>query len=82
MDPATWIKTIFDNFLAIIVVPVFFGVSIMVFIWAGFLFLTAQGDPAKILTSKKLVLYGVIGIVVAMLASGVPIIIAKILGLP
>src|SRR5581483_8838209 len=47
---------------------IFVGVAIFMFIWAGFLFLTAHGDPTKISTARKAVIWGVVGVIVAMLA--------------
>ena len=79
VDPGTWFKTIIDNLLSIVVWPVFFGASIIMIIWAGFLFLTAHGDPAKIITAQKAVIWAVVGIVVAIAAFSAVNIINKIL---
>lgn len=40
---------------------------ICVFIYAGFLYLTAQGETDKIETAKKVMIYAVIGVAVAVL---------------
>ncbi len=58
--------------------PIFGAVAILMFIWAGFLFLTAQGDPTKISSAKKALMWGIIGTAVALLSSSIPWIINSI----
>jgi len=41
--------------------------GVIVFIYAGFLYLTAQGETDKIETAKKVMIYAIVGIVVAVL---------------
>lgn len=48
--------------------PLFIVVATLMFLVAGFMFVTANGDPAKIATGKKAVVGAAIGIVVAILA--------------
>ncbi len=68
VDPATaWITTALDNFLVKILWPIFAGLVIIMFIWAGFMYLTANGDPAKVALANRAIIYGVIGIVVAVM---------------
>ena len=43
-------------------------VAVLVIILGGFYYMTAQGDPGKITKAKNTILYGVIGLVVALLA--------------
>lgn len=50
----------------------------ILFIIAGILFLTAGGDPAKISKSKTMILYGLVGLALALLARIVPAIIKSI----
>jgi len=45
----------------------FAGFAVIAFVVAGILFLTAQGDPNKLTTAKNAFLWGVVGIVVAIL---------------
>jgi len=40
---------------------------IIIFIYGGFLYLTAQGEEGKIETAKKVIIYAVIGVVVSVL---------------
>ena len=47
--------------------PIFIAVSIIMFIWAGILFISAQGDPGKVAEARKAVIWAVIGIVVGLL---------------
>jgi hypothetical protein len=53
---ATW-------FLTIVV-----AIAVIMFVYAGFLYLTSGGDDEKIKSAKNYLLYGIIGIAVALLA--------------
>ena len=46
---------------------IFIFLSIVIFIWAGILFLNSHGDPGKVEEARKAVLFAVIGIVVGLL---------------
>ena len=41
--------------------------GVIVFIYGGFVYLTAQGEPDKIEQAKKIIIYGIVGIVVSIL---------------
>lgn len=56
----------------------FVAFAIIMFIVAGFLFLKAQGEPAEIATARKALLWGVIGVVVAVMAFTLPYFIKNI----
>ena len=47
------------------------AVAVIAIIYAGFSFITAQGDPAKVGTARTMLLYAVVGIIVALLAQGI-----------
>lgn len=79
VDPLTWVLGIVNRFLDIIVWPVFLSVSVVMFMWAGFLFLTAQGDPGKNATARKLIIWAVVGIVVAVFAFSIVGILEQII---
>lgn len=49
---------------AIIVIGV---LAVLIFIYAGYLYLTAAGDESKLSTAKSTVLYAVVGVVVSVL---------------
>ena len=53
------------------------GVAI-IFVIAGFLFLSAGGDPMKVADSKRFLIYGLIGLALALLARIIPAIIKGI----
>ena len=59
------------NNVANIIYAVLAGVVVIMFIWAGITFVTAEGDPTKMEKARNRVLYAVIGIVVGLLAAGV-----------
>lgn len=49
---------------AIIIIGV---LAVLIFVYAGYLYLTAGGDETKINTEKNVVLYAVVGVVVSVL---------------
>ena len=59
---------------------IFVFAAIVMFLYAGILFLTSAGDPEKMSKAKKAVFYGVIGLVVAVLAYSAVTIIKTITG--
>lgn len=66
-NAAEWFGCLITNFLNMIVWPIFITVAIVMFIWAGILFLTAHGEPEKISMARKAVIWACIGIVVGLL---------------
>lgn len=63
----------FIFYVAIALVP------LMVII-AGFCFASAGGDPKKVETAKKIILYTVIGLSIVLLAKGLYVMIEKVIG--
>lgn len=57
-----------NNIINRVVWPTFFFGVAVVFVWIGYLYLSAQGDSAKIATANKAVMWAVVGIMVALLA--------------
>lgn len=60
--------------------PIFIGAVVIMIIWAGFLFVTAAGDPAKITTAKKAAIWAVVGIAVGLLAFSAYTFVKRVLG--
>ncbi len=46
---------------------IFVGGAVIAFIFAGFEFLTAQGEASKLTLARNAVIYGIVGIIVAIL---------------
>jgi glucan phosphoethanolaminetransferase (alkaline phosphatase superfamily) len=63
------------NFLWLLVAPL----STIMMIWAGILFLTSEGNPEKVRKAKTLVTYVVVGVAVALVATGVSLILQSLL---
>jgi len=74
------IATIIDNIRLWIIEPIFFGLAIIMFLYAGILFLIAEGDPSKLTKARQAVLWGVIGIVVGLLGYGIAGLLRSIVG--
>src|SRR3989344_2558542 len=60
--------------------PVAVAFFITMFVIAAFQFFTAQGDPEKVKGARNFVIWGVVGVVVALLAWSIPFIIRNTLG--
>ena len=74
LDIGTLIDVLFG-----IVWPVVVAFAIIAFIVAAFLFMTAQGDATKIAQGRSAVIWGVVGVVVALLAFSIPAIVRQTL---
>ena len=70
-----FVTQVISKVLTMLVWPLFVGAVVIMSVWAGFLYLTAHGEPEKIKTANKAVIFIVIGIIVAILIGG------KLLGL-
>ena len=57
--------------------PIAVAFFIVMFVLAGFLFATAQGEPDKLGQARSAVIYGLVGVVVAVLAFSVVTIVRQ-----
>ncbi|MFH1656665.1 MAG: TrbC/VirB2 family protein [Candidatus Nealsonbacteria bacterium] len=55
-------------------------VAVIYLILAGYFFITAQGDPEKVSKARNMVLYALIGVLVAFAARGLVLLIETISG--
>jgi len=58
---------------------IFFIVAVLFILFAAFTFLTAQGDPQKIISAKKQIFWASVAIAIALLSVGAEAIIKDIL---
>lgn len=58
---------------------IFWIIAVAVILWAAFLYLTAAGDAAKIGKANSMLMYAVIAIVVALIATSLPFLIRSLL---
>ncbi len=56
------------------------SLGIVVIVYAGFLFMTSEGSPAKIQQAKNALLYAIIGIVVGVTARGIVAVVYNFFG--
>lgn len=61
-------------FTGILILSTFF------FLYAAFLYVTARGEEDQVKQAKNVLLYGVIGIVVAVLAQSIQFVVRNVLG--
>jgi len=47
---------------------IFGGIAVIMFVVAGIMFLTAQGQPEKVQTARSALIWGIAGVVVGILA--------------
>ena len=55
--------------------PIAVAFFIIMFVLAAFIFISGQGEPAKIQQARQAVIWGVVGVVVALLAWSIPFIV-------
>jgi hypothetical protein len=80
-SPFTWIKIVnplkaksFEEFIDDLINFIFWiaaAIFPIIIIIAGFLFLTSGGDPEKIRTAKRMILWTIIGLAIVLLAKGI-----------
>ena len=61
------------------VFAIFLAISVIFLVWGAFEFVTSEGNPEKISSAKKRLLYAIIGIALALLANGVDDVLRSIL---
>ncbi len=66
--------------VARLIVPVFILTFLAMLLYGAFVYLTAQGDDAKVEKAKKIIVTAIIGFVLAVLAPSIANIVAGILG--
>lgn len=54
-------------------------VTALVIVLAGFYFVTAAGEPAKVNQGKKMILYALIGLAIILMAQGIIELIEKVI---
>jgi len=68
------------------IIGILFAISLalvpLMIVWGAFYILTAGGEPKKVETGRKIILYAVIGFAVLLLARGITYSIKWILGVP
>jgi len=55
-------------------------IAVIWLIVAGYYFITAQGDPERIAKARNMVLYALIGVLIAFLARGLVLLVERIVG--
>jgi hypothetical protein len=73
------IPEIIKNVLSMILWPAVVGLTVVMIVYAGIMFITASGDPERLTKAKAAVIWAVVGLVVAILAYSVPAIITEVI---
>jgi hypothetical protein len=71
-NPLKW-ETLQELFEAIIagLIKISLVIAPLIIVIAGYLFLTAGGDPQKIATAKKMIIYTITGLIVLLASYGI-----------
>lgn len=75
MDLNTLVNTVLGKIWVL-----FVGLAVVMFLYAGVLFLTAGGAPEKIATARQAFLWGVVGIVVGIISYSIILIVGSLIG--
>lgn len=59
---------------------IFGGVAVIMFIVAGIQFLSAQGEPSKVNSARQSVIWGIVGVGVALLSNSIGALLKNLLG--
>jgi len=59
---------------------IFGAIALIMFVIAGIAFLTSQGDPEKVATARSAFIWGVAGVVVAVIAYSIVVVVASVMG--
>ena len=60
--------------------PIIAALTVIMFIWSGIKFMTAQGDPSKVEEARKALIWGVVGTAVIILSWSMILIVAFAFG--
>lgn len=74
-------QDLIDKLISIVTIIAIALVPLM-FTWAGFKFVTAQGEPEKIKQAKNIMLYTVIGLAIVLFSRAIISLVKGVLGSP
>ena len=57
-------------------------IAVIMFVWAGILFVTSTGNPGKIEQARKAVIWAVVGLAIVLAGSGLVAVIQAVIGTP
>ena len=77
--PSLDINTLVDVLFSILW-PVAVAFFIVMFIMAAFRFATAEGSPDKITEARSFLIWGIVGVIIALLAFSIPFVVRNTLG--
>lgn len=73
------IENIIDAIITNFLMPIGFSLAGLMYLWAGFQFLTAGGQDKKITSAKQTLLWTTIGVLVIIAAKGIVIVVKGLL---
>ena len=59
---------------------IFFALAVVFLVYAAFVYLTAGGNETRVGSAKNILIYAIVAIVVALVAGGIPLFVAGLLG--
>ena len=79
INSVTGVQDLLNRVLRIMYV-IFFIIAAIFIVLAAFKYLTAQGDEEKVGEAKKMLIYAIVAIAVALIATGVSSVVGGVLG--
>ena len=75
---ATYIEGVFSNVINVVWI-IFGGFAVTMFVYAGYLFLYSHGEPSRLKGARDALIWGSIGVAIALLAEVIPYFVKFIL---
>lgn len=72
------IQDVIDNIIDFLI-GIGIPIAAIMYIWAGFLFLTSNGDEKKITTAKRAIIWASVGLAVLIMGKGLVLVIQSVL---
>ena len=67
--------------IILILWPLIAAATVITFFVAAFFFVTSNGDPDKVATARQAMIYGIVGVIVSIVAISIPTIVKTLSGL-
>lgn len=75
---ATYIEGVFGNVINVVWI-IFGGFAVTMFVYAGYLFLNSHGEPSRLKGARDALIWGSIGVAIALMAEIIPYFVKFIL---
>ena len=70
------------NQVSTVLTSIIGSIAVIVFVWAGILFVTSAGDAAKVTQARHAAIYAFIGLAIALAGRGLIAVVTAVIGSP